>query len=67
MNQCAPDSKKFNAFLSEKEKRMLGLDMPSFIKRMQNRLNKVRGIETDSSREGFLLRHNYYNCSHSPA
>lgn len=59
-------SEKFNRFLSDPEKKALGIDMSSFMKRMQARLNRIRGCE-DNSTETFLMRHNYQASSRNLA
>ena len=51
-----PYSEKLSLW-SEKQKKAMGFDFPSFMRRMQKRLDKVRGKEDTS--EDFWARHNY--------
>ena len=52
---------RFDAPLSDKDKVRLGIDNASFIKRMQARINKIRGNGESDGTENFLVRHNYYS------
>ena len=51
----------FGLVLSEKDKVKLGIDNSSFRKRMQRRLNKIRGNDAEDDNESFLIRYNYYS------
>lgn len=57
---------KTNGCLSEQEKVRYGLDIASFSRRMDERLRKVRGENTESS-DTFLVRHHYYKKANSIA
>lgn len=55
-----------SGFLSEQEKARFGWDIASFTRRMNDRLRKVRGEDTENT-DTFLVRHHYYKSSHSIA
>ncbi len=58
---------RFDAPLSDKDKAELGIDNASFIKRMQARINKIRGNDESNGTENFLVRHNYYSANENLA
>ncbi len=66
MERLDQENKSFTTLLSEKDKVRLGFDFPSFIKRMQIRLDKIRGNDS-SSIDTILIRHNHNTFVHTSA
>ncbi len=66
MERQIDNNENFEYLLTEEDKRFLGIDLPSFNKRMKDRLNKFRG-NNENPTEDFLVRHNYYAFSHTLA
>ena len=66
MEHLNNETNNFTTLLSEADKTRLGFDIPSFTKRMQIRLNKIRGNDS-SNNDTFLVRHNYNSFAHTSA
>ena len=64
MEHLDQENNNFTTLLTEADKTRLGFDVPSFTKRMQIRLNKVRGSDSINT-DTFLVRHNYNNLAHT--
>ncbi len=60
MNCSVLRHSQMTQLLSEDQKKAFGLDMPSFVKRMNLRLKKIRGDENEDDKM-FLSRFHYQN------
>ena len=66
MRHLREENNNLTTLLSEEDKARLELDIPSFKKRMQIRLNKIRDNST-SNIDDILVRHKHNSFAHTSA